>query len=699
MQEHRERGRLAFLAEAGKVLASSLDYRTTLKAVAELVVPFLADWCVVDVVGNDGLPHRLALAVADPAKLPLAEELQRRYKPDPDHHGGVELVISSGEPQVVPEISEAMLVAAAQDAAQLQLLRALGLRSSMILPLQARGRILGAITLVEAQSGRHYGPDDLTLATELATRSALAIDNALLYREANRLATIVAAAPDPILVFDRVGRIQSANPASGALLGWAPAELVGRGLDSLVQPGDLPAAQARLARIWAGESLPPQEAKILTRSGALLEVLSSAALLSDEAGEITGLAALIKDITPLQRARARLHESLNQLELLLAIGQGLLSANTQQELFTVLVEGLVGRFGYDAVALLTVDSAGGLELQAYSGTGAPVAPGGLRFASCQELAVWAADRGLSACIDLPVVVRGRTAAVISAMSHRHGSLRAEHRSALTLITHRLALNLERLMLLEEVQAKNEEMEAFVYAASHDLRSPLINVLGFSQELQSTAGELLAWAERQPLSTGARAELASLWEKDIQPALRFIGASVHKMEALVDGLLVLSRIGRQSLQAELVAVDLLLGEVLDSMQAEITAAGASVEAGPLPPVVADRGRLSQVFANLIGNAIKYADPSRPCRVTVTGEGQDGWCRYCVADNGIGIAPQHAEQIFRPFHRLDPGDGRGGHGLGLSIVERIVRRHGGRLQVESAPGEGSRFCFEMPRRPEQ
>ncbi len=177
-----------FLAQVGTTLSSSLDYRTTLAGVARLAVPHLADWCVVDVCEDDGFLDRVAVAHQDPEKVALAHELQERYPPDPDSSYGVARVLHTGRPELVAEIPEPLLEEAAHDAEHREILQDLGLESYLVVPLVARGRTLGTITLVSAESGRRYGPDDLELAEELARRAALAVDNARLYRERSETA-------------------------------------------------------------------------------------------------------------------------------------------------------------------------------------------------------------------------------------------------------------------------------------------------------------------------------------------------------------------------------------------------------------------------------------------------------------------------------------------------------------------------------
>jgi PAS domain S-box-containing protein len=171
-----------YLSEASAILGSSLDYETTLAAVARLVVPQLADWSTVDVVGENGAIRRLAVAHVDPAKIRLATELEERYPADPD--SGVPRVVRTGEPHFIPDVTDELLVAGARDEEHLRIVRALGLRSAMVVPLIARDTVLGAITLVSAESARRYTEADLALAQELARRAAMAVENARLHRSA-----------------------------------------------------------------------------------------------------------------------------------------------------------------------------------------------------------------------------------------------------------------------------------------------------------------------------------------------------------------------------------------------------------------------------------------------------------------------------------------------------------------------------------
>ena len=178
--------RLSFLADASKELAAGLDYRTTLQRVADTMVPHMADWCVVTTVGEDNRLEQVAVAHVDPAKVQWARDLSRRNPTELERGIGVARVIRTGEAVFYPEIADELLVATARDEEELRLIRRIGLNSIMIVPLQARDRVVGALTLIWSDSGHHYTAADLVFAEELGHRAAVAIDNAHLFETVRR---------------------------------------------------------------------------------------------------------------------------------------------------------------------------------------------------------------------------------------------------------------------------------------------------------------------------------------------------------------------------------------------------------------------------------------------------------------------------------------------------------------------------------
>ena len=202
-EEIRAETRIRVLAEASELLASSLDYEATLSTLARSCVPEIADWCSVEIVEAGGRTQ-LAVAHVDPEKVEQARELRRRYPPDPESPRGVSQVLRTGTP-VMGEIADSEIAAVARDPEHERLLRSLGLRSYLIAPIALRGRILGALTLVNAEAERCFGPADLEMTQELASRAAQAIENARLYRDAQQARREAEAAADRLAVLARLG--------------------------------------------------------------------------------------------------------------------------------------------------------------------------------------------------------------------------------------------------------------------------------------------------------------------------------------------------------------------------------------------------------------------------------------------------------------------------------------------------------------
>jgi len=226
----------------------------------------------------------------------------------------------------------------------------------------------------------------------------------------------------------------------------------------------------------------------------------------------------------------------------------------------------------------------------------------------------------------------------------------------------------------ELSRMNEELRQFAYVASHDLQEPLRTVASYAQ--------LLARRYRGRL------------DKDADDFIGYMVGGVTRMHTLLNDMLAYSRV-TESKDRPLVPANLnaVLQSALMNLDLSIRENHAEVEIGPLPTVAGDEIQLTQVFQNLIGNAIKYKSSEHPPKIEITAlEGQQDWT-ICVADNGIGIDPQYAERIFGIFKRLH-GRELPGTGMGLAICKRIIERHNGRIWVESEPGKGSRFCFTLP-----
>ena len=263
----------------------------------------------------------------------------------------------------------------------------------------------------------------------------------------------------------------------------------------------------------------------------------------------------------------------------------------------------------------------------------------------------------------------------------------------------------------QLREKAQENEMFVYSVSHDLRSPLVNLQGFSKELSLIGKDLLRAVDRDGVPDEVRRQARSFITVEMGESIGFIQSAVSRLAAIIDALLRLSRVGRVEYRPQRVDVGPIVARVVSALRGTIAERGALVTVGPLAPAFADPTAIEQVFANLIGNAVNYLDAGRPGRVEVSsrqatepevvgdGDGDgDGNAMvvYAVADNGLGIAESYQGKIFTAFQRLH-ADVAKGEGIGLALVRRIVERNGGRVWFESAAGRGSTFCFAMPAGP--
>src|SRR5215211_1860272 len=347
---------LRFLAESGATLASSLDYRTTLANVARLAVPTLADWCAVDVMEEDGSLERLAVEHPDPEKVALAYELQERYPSDPETTQGIRKVLETGEPDMMAEIPEELMDEAAVDPEHRAIMRELGLGSYMVVPMVARGRRHGAITLVSAESGRRYEEADLRLAEELARRAALAVDNAKLYEEAQReiaerreaeeallqsegrYRTVVKQAAEGIFIVDIDTKlIIEANVAYRNLLGYTAQDMLGLGLTLYdVVAHDRESIDLYLRQILEERVHFIGERRHRRKDGSLVDVEVSSSVISYGGGE--ALCVIVHDITERKRSAERLQRSLDALLGLYEAGQILSSSLEREEIGSRLLE-------------------------------------------------------------------------------------------------------------------------------------------------------------------------------------------------------------------------------------------------------------------------------------------------------------------------------------------------------------------------
>ncbi len=321
------------------------------------------------------------------------------------------------------------------------------------------------------------------------------------------------------------------------------------------------------------------------------------------------------------------------------------------------------------------------------------------------LAVWGAihDRGpfVTGNLDQRLILlemfmaaAALTGLVLSAATAERARAQQALQRAHAGLEQRVAARTAELASANRVLAgKNEEVEAFVYIVSHDLRAPLVNLQGFAKELELSCRELQEALATAALPATLAQRIQAILSDDIAGALRYISASTTKFRRLIDALLQLSRTGTQQFRREPVDVGASVETTLLSLQQSIATSGAKVSVDALPSALGDTTAIGQVFANLIGNALKYLQPGQPGHIEVGGEVADGVAHYWVRDNGAGIPASAQARLFQVFQRFHP-QLASGEGMGLAIVKRIIERHGGRIWAASDEGVGATFHFTLP-----
>jgi PAS domain S-box-containing protein len=309
-----------FVLETSALLASSLDYRTTLSQVARLAVPDFADWCILDVVGEDGRLNRLEVIHAVPEKAALAQELKTRYPVlEPAQKHTLYKVIQSGNTWLDSHVSEVRLEREARDSEHYRLLKTLGFKSEIVVQMEARGKLLGAITLVYGDSKRHYRMKDLRIAEELARRAAVAVDNALLYHDAQmqreRLQVTLRSIGDGVIASTLEGGLTFMNPVAEQLTGWEEADALDASLEMVFQ---VLHRETRVRVVFPveamqqGQTLDFSENLLLAKDGRETPIDHSVSPIRDALGTVQGLVLIMRDVSARLRAEQELADLLRR---------------------------------------------------------------------------------------------------------------------------------------------------------------------------------------------------------------------------------------------------------------------------------------------------------------------------------------------------------------------------------------------------
>lgn len=502
-----------------------------------------------------------------------------------------------------------------------------------------------------------------------------------------RLAALVESSDDAIISKNLDGTIVTWNRGAEQLFGYPAAEAIGRPVRMLF-PRDRDTEETDLLqRIGRGEKIDHFETVRIRKDGTPIKVSVSISPIRNRDGRIVGASKIARNISERKQFEARLLGSVNELkDLKAALDEHSIVAITDAAgKITRVNDKFCAISQYSRAELLGQDhriiNSRHHPREFFHELWSTIARGHVWRGEIKNRA----KDGSYYWVDTTIFPRLNEAG----KPLQYIAIRTD-------ITPRKADEAELQQFASDLAEKNKELETIVSTVSHDLRSPLVNVQGFGRQLDLACEKIHAAMTAAGDGAVPVAQLKQPVETTIPQALRFINAGVAKMEMLLAGLLRYSRLGRVTLTIRPLDVHALLTAIIAAMKFQVDEAKAEVHVEALPTCLADSELTSQVFANLIDNALKYRDPARPLRIQISGHIVDGQSIYAVADNGIGIAPEHRAKAFEIFHRLNPAAAPG-DGLGLAIAQRVLERQKGRIWVESREGVGSTFFVSLPAPP--
>ena len=652
--QRRSEQRAALLDDVGAILGSSLDYRATLRRLAELAVTLVADVCAVDLI-EGGRLQRVAFASS--------------HAREPGEAGDAQTVVETGEPALADG------------------------GSTMIVPLQARGRRFGAITFRAGEGGRRYGRADVEFAADLAARAALAADNGLVHeaeqraRDAAERLQAVTEALARVLSTTEIAEtiVREGAAALGAAAGWiAAVDEDASMLRRLASLGYLPELEAAYSGLPLDLVNPTVDAVHGERAfwfESADQVAAAYPSLADDY-RVTGFEAMA--IVPLavggratgvialnfsQTRSFRAEEQRLLVALAAQCGQALERAALYTELHeradaaSVLAHVGDGVFQLDLADRITLWNRGAeviTDISAIEAVGrhiSEVFPG------------WDAIRDRISITDVPLAF-GRREAL---------PLQLAARELLVAISG--VATGEGIVYAFRDVTESEKLEKarrdFLATASHELRTPLAGVFGATKTLLHR----------------------DLDEQTKRALLQVIDSESERLAGILDDILFASQLDADTIQLSIGRCDIpsLASDVIELQRARVPdGLTLRLEVPTDPPAArCDPEKVRQVIVNLIDNAIKYSPAGGEVTVSITAD--DDVVRLAVTDSGLGIAGSEHERVFEKFYRLDPelSRGVGGTGLGLYISRQFVERMDGRIWLESREGEGSTFYVELPR----
>jgi two-component system, LuxR family, sensor kinase FixL len=706
-----------FLAEANKILSSSLDYETTLRNLVNTIVPHFADWCTIS-MDPGSTNTKLVVAHRDPEKIRLVTILKEKYP----IYQNPKLGSINKDFILLEEITSEVIENISINDEHRKILKELDLRSYLSIPLKSRGKRLGIISFMYSGEGRRYSEDMIEFAQELAHRAAIAVDNARLFRESQkeiekrkriekeikkinhdleervehrtyqlqkaqeRFYDIFESSKDGITYTTLDGKFLDSNRAYELITGYTRDELASMNFSELTPKKDYLREQEYVNEVIKTGESKSYEKQYIRKDGKLVDVSITTFLVKDRSGMPAGLCGVVKDISELRKSHKALGESEERSKSIIAsLQEGIIfrdkEGNIQdcnvsaEKIFGVTKEELKGSKTFNVKGIWKVIDETGNPLeesqQPYAlciKTNAPITNfivGMIKEG--EEQPMWLSIN------TQPIRRAGRKKpyAIVSSYSVITDEKIAEEK------LRELNIQLER---------SNKELQDFASVASHDLQEPLRKVQTFGDRLRQKDGNKLSEEGKDYLDRMQNA--------------------ASRMRTLINDLLTFSRITTKAQPFEKVKLNKIIEEVLSDLEITAEEAGAIISVDSLPAIEADPTQMRQLFQNLISNALKFKKKEVTPSIDIFVKGSENEkymkedfkneenCTIIVKDNGIGFEEKYVDRIFNVFQRLHTREEYEGTGVGLAVCRKITERHGGDITAQSKLGKGSEFIITLP-----
>jgi PAS domain S-box-containing protein len=658
---------LIFLSQASKLLASSLDYQTTLNSVVKLAVPHISDWCAVDMYDGNNV-KLVAVAHKDPKKVKWARELRKNQPTDMSSPTGLPNVLRTGKSEIYPVITEEMIIAAAKNERELKLLREIGFNSVMIVPICNDKSCIGAITFVNTETKRAFTPADLAMAEELGSRASLSIQNAQLYASAQKelaerkkiekdlkqreqdFRVLSDSMPQLVWVTDGTGKTEYLNNNWFEYSKKSTKEKTHTLWHSLIHPDDNDAAmKAWQKALKTGQNYEAEFRLLNGKTKTYHWFLGRGVPMKDENGTIIKWFGTCTDIDEQKKTQEALIRSEAQFK-------ALYDAN------------IIGVMYFDLKG--NILQANDAFLHIIGITRKEIETGKIKWDDITPPDYWQEDQ--KAIKDL--LTKGYAQPWEKEYTRKDGSPVPVIVGA-ALLNKDTTETISFVLDITERKKLEQRKDEFIGIASHELKTPLTSIKGYVQILERI--------------------IQQMGDDKAKLYLEKTNAYVERLNSLISDLLDVSKIQAGKLQMNFTEFDFddLVNDGMESVR-HFDADHAVIKEGEVhQKIKGDRHRLEQVFTNLLSNAIKYSPDAD--KVIIKVSKHENEVQIQVQDFGVGIPKNKQSKLFDRFYRVEETSKQfSGLGIGLYISCEIIQRHGGKLWVESEPGKGSTFFFTLP-----